>query len=887
MRRRGNGGLLHFLKGLCAGTTHSGATHILILIFALAVGMDSACAHERWILTPLEILDWNGRPKPEIFTHWSWRNITMISLFLLFLIGWVRLGSTGAKELFPDLQVRLASYGDHVPVILRFCLAWTLISSAFGAEPRNGVEAFTEPTLFACDLQLSLIGPQWAWLRWAELGIGLAVLFGVYVRFCAVLIIALGLLGAWLFGSSILAYAGALIGVCIYLIMQGPGRFYLPLPTPSFLVPLQSWLASLPRQRAQAIMRVLTGLTILYLGVWFKVLQPNLLFGIVETYHLPILSSAPQAFTLLMTLIEVAAGLLIIAGVLLRPLSIVLLAAFIFFAALLPESFTSHILFYGVMLSFLFNAAGHWREPVANDRAAEIVIVGGGFSAISAATQIEKLIGPYTHVHVTLVHDSSNMLFYPLLPEVVSGGMQPGNVVNPIRRVIPQTRVLRGELQYVNSQSRQIGVSRRDGRDMVIPYDELLLAPFLQPNVDLVPGMLAHAWPIDSVGDALHIRKRALELIEEAELAEDAATRARLLTFAVIGSGQRSCATAVELCQMLKTAEVSYPILRHHGWSVCLYEDAKAPFTDFEAAIRPRRNRELAKAGVELCDDDIQAITDSSLTLSSGERRPVGMVINASFRMPSIRIDEKLVAWPPAVSEDMRIEGLARIWAPALSAQGGAGRFITISDLVALGRAAGYNAWANSQNFPTRPLRLKHWLFASYNMGRRSLCSLGGVVLHGSPAWLLSRVSALWALPGFERNLRIVMDWLLDIPFRHDIAVLAPDQTERLRIKHFEVGDEVIRQGEMGDAAYIVEAGKLEVIRDGVRVAELDDGDCFGEIALLSDVPRTATVRCLTPCELTVFVRNDFKSLTAGRGALAEAIRRQASERHERHADPV
>ena len=164
-------------------------------------------------------------------------------------------------------------------------------------------------------------------------------------------------------------------------------------------------------------MRVLTGATILYLGVYFKVLQPNLLLGIVETYKLPILSSAPEHFTLLMTLIEVAAGILILAGILLRPLSLVLLGAFLFFAALLPESYTSHILFYGVMLSFLFNAAGHWRVPEAKDKPAQILVVGGGFAAISAALRIEKLAGPYTRVKVTLIHELSNMLFYPMLPE--------------------------------------------------------------------------------------------------------------------------------------------------------------------------------------------------------------------------------------------------------------------------------------------------------------------------------------------------------------------------------------------------------------------------------------------------------------------------------------
>jgi CRP-like cAMP-binding protein len=135
------------------------------------------------------------------------------------------------------------------------------------------------------------------------------------------------------------------------------------------------------------------------------------------------------------------------------------------------------------------------------------------------------------------------------------------------------------------------------------------------------------------------------------------------------------------------------------------------------------------------------------------------------------------------------------------------------------------------------------------------------------------------ALPGLERNLRILIDWILDIPFRNDIAVLTPDQTERLQRKHFEPGDEVISQGEVGETAYIIESGRLEVLKDGKKVAELAKGDCFGEIALLSDIKRTATVRCLTPCELTILARDDFKTLTSGQGALAEAIRRQAEER--------
>ena len=91
---------------------------IAMYIIALAAcffSNSAACAHERWILTPEQIIEWNAQPKPELFTHLSSGNITMISLFLIFVAGWVRLGFTGARELFPDLQARLASYGDHVP----------------------------------------------------------------------------------------------------------------------------------------------------------------------------------------------------------------------------------------------------------------------------------------------------------------------------------------------------------------------------------------------------------------------------------------------------------------------------------------------------------------------------------------------------------------------------------------------------------------------------------------------------------------------------------------------------------------------------------------------------------------------------------------------------
>ncbi|MFL6228407.1 MAG: hypothetical protein ACJ741_06475, partial [Pyrinomonadaceae bacterium] len=86
---------------------------IVVLVVLLALHR-IALGHEQWILTPEQMQEWNTRPLPDLFTSWSLGNVIPTLAFLAFLAGWVRLGFTGARELFPDLQARLASHGDIV-----------------------------------------------------------------------------------------------------------------------------------------------------------------------------------------------------------------------------------------------------------------------------------------------------------------------------------------------------------------------------------------------------------------------------------------------------------------------------------------------------------------------------------------------------------------------------------------------------------------------------------------------------------------------------------------------------------------------------------------------------------------------------------------------------
>ena len=106
-------------------------------------------------------------------------------------------------------------------------------------------------------------------------------------------------------------------------------------------------------------------------------------------------------------------------------------------------------------------------------------------------------------------------------------------------------------------------------------------------------------------------------------------------------------------------------------------------------------------------------------------------------------------------------------------------------------------------------------------------------------------------------------------------APLAPATLEHLASSLVPVrvaaGGEVFRQGEPGDRFYVVASGEVDVEIDGASANQLREGGYFGEIALLRNVPRTATVRALTDAELFSLDRDEFVSAVTGHPQSAEA----------------
>jgi hypothetical protein len=139
------------------------------------------------------------------------------------------------------------------------------------------------------------------------------------------------------------------------------------------------------------------------------------------------------------------------------------------------------------------------------------------------------------------------------------------------------------------------------------------------------------------------------------------------------------------------------------------------------------------------------------------------------------------------------------------------------------------------------------------------------------PAWPVLRRLDRGAVVPVQR-----LERLRAIPFLAPLPEATLEQLARaVSEEPMRAGDEIVRQGEPGDRFYVIDSGSVDVLLDGRLTATLGPGDYFGEIALLRDVPRTATVRAREDGVLMALARDAFVPAVSGYSpslASAEAV---------------
>src|ERR1700746_3832898 len=243
-----------------------------------------------------------------------------------------------------------------------------------------------------------------------------------------------------------------------------------------------------------------------------------------------------------------------------------------------------------------------------------VVIIGGGFGGLCAAQTLKSDL-----VDVTLIDRRNYHLFQPLLYQVATGSLSPGQISAPLRGVLSRqknTRVLLGSMEDVDPDSKQVFLA--DGA--VLPYDSLIIATGSQTSYFGRDDWQEWAPGLKSIEEATTIRHKILYAFEVAERITDPTQRRAWLTFVIVGAGP----TGVELAGAI--AEIARQTLRNDFRSIhpeeaeiILLDGAPRVLMSFPEDLAVKATRSLGRLGVQVrCSAMVKDVGKEGLTIDSG-----------------------------------------------------------------------------------------------------------------------------------------------------------------------------------------------------------------------------------------------------------------------------
>jgi NADH dehydrogenase len=408
-----------------------------------------------------------------------------------------------------------------------------------------------------------------------------------------------------------------------------------------------------------------------------------------------------------------------------------------------------------------------------------IVIAGGGFAGLYAAIHFDKRLARRADVEVMLISRENFILFTPMLHEVAAGDLYPGDIVNPLRRILRHVKFFDADVQAVDLNARRVYcIASVADRELEFEFDHLLLTLGSETNFFKMDGVRDWSVTMKSLSDAALLRNRMVALLEEATVQSDEASRRQLLTFVTAGGGFSGTETTGAVNDFVRETVRYYPQLSEQLIRVVVVHPGNFLLPELGEELGRYAERKLRERKVEVIKGARVANYDGvTVTLSNGTSIPAATLIWTAGVKPS-----PVIAQLPCekergrllVSEYLAVTGVPGLWAagdcaavPILdtenfhppTAQHGLREGVTVAK----------NIEAMILDWPLKPFRFKM-------MGQ--LASIGhltgvamvfGIKFSGFIAWCFWRSVYLMKLPRLAKKLRVMVSWTLDIFFGQEI----------------------------------------------------------------------------------------------------------------------
>jgi len=415
---------------------------------------------------------------------------------------------------------------------------------------------------------------------------------------------------------------------------------------------------------------------------------------------------------------------------------------------------------------------------------AHVVIVGGGFGGLAAAKALAD-----SPVRVTLVDRHNYHLFQPLLYQVATASLSPGDIASPIRWVLRQQqnlKVILADVRGIDTANKRLTLDQgpaEPGHYRVgtedeargigeLSYDYLILcagathAYFGHPEwAKLAPGL-------KTLDDALEIRRQVLLAFEAAERETDQAAQERLLTFVIVGAGPTGVELAGALAEIAqRTLREDFRSIRPESARIVLIEGSPAVLGAFPERLREAARKSLQKLGIDVRTGCVVTNVDAE---GVTWKTPAGT--EERLRAETVLWAAGVAASPLGKALGVPVDRAGRIVAePTLAVPGHPEIFVAgdvcsfmqddkpLPGVAQVAKQEGAHAAANvlhaAKGEPLAPFRYKNY-GSMATIGRGSaVADIGPVQASGFFAWCIWLFIHIFWLIGFRNRLAVFGEW--------------------------------------------------------------------------------------------------------------------------------
>ena len=442
----------------------------------------------------------------------------------------------------------------------------------------------------------------------------------------------------------------------------------------------------------------------------------------------------------------------------------------------------------------------------------KIVILGGGFAGLECTKKLEEHFQNDPEIEIVLVSEDNFLLFTPMLPQVASGMIETRHIVMPIRTIIKKAIFYEGRIKNIDPYGKIVNLwGSTNKRGISLHYDFLVVALGSETNFFGMSDLEKNAYQMKTLNDAVLVRNRIIDMLEQAENETDPILKKSLLTFVIVGGGFAGIETAGEIMDLLLDVRKYYPNIEREDIRVTVLEALPNILPGFSESLAKFAQEKLTEHGIEIkLQTAVTSFDGDEVMIKKLDTENKDAVDDSKISS----IQSKTVIWTAGVTPVNTIKRslfktdkgkiivddyLEVAEFPGVFAVGDCALFLdpkTNRPFAPTAQIAEAQAKVAANNLHAMIKNKEKTKFGYESKGqmaiigkRTGIASFLGMNIHGLLAWILWRNVYLSKIPTWDKRFRVFLDWAADMLFDRDISRLKFMRREPE--KEYQVLDEV------------------------------------------------------------------------------------------------